>query len=327
MDSANTQRAWRYARHGPVEQVLQLRQLPCPTPGNGQVLVHVHHASINPLDWKLVEGQFRLFLKSKPPCGVGTEFAGVVAALGPGARGVRVGQRIVGRLIPNRQPPCALAEQVVVPADQVVPLPDGVDTALACTLPVAGVSALQMCRLARVQRGTRVLVHGAAGGVGHASVSWALRLGAQVTATGSGDSQAFLSTLGAPHRVDYTRAPPALWGGPFDAVIDCVARLGAADLAALMPQGGHAVATLPRFPGVAFDPLLNPLRAIKRHTLMLETTGDDVTTLLRGIEQGTFVPRVTQHYPMADALQALLASRGGHVRGKLVIDVQAPPAT
>jgi NADPH:quinone reductase-like Zn-dependent oxidoreductase len=327
MDSANTHRAWRYARHGPVDQVLQLQRLPAPAPGANDVLVHVRHASINPLDWKLVEGQFRLMLKSKPPCGVGTEFAGVVAALGSGVGGVRVGQRIVGRLIPNRQPPCALAEQVVLPADQVVPLPDGVDTALACTLPVAGVSALQMCRMARVQRGTRVLVHGAAGGVGHASVLWALQLGAQVTATGSGDSQAFLSTLGALHRFDYTQAPPTQWGGPFDAVIDCVARLGAGDLAALMPQGGHAVATLPRFPGVAFDPLLNPLRAIKRHTLMLKTSGDDVATLLRGAEQGTFAPRVTQRYAMTDALQALLASRGGHVRGKLVIDVQVPSAT
>ena len=94
-----------------------------------------------------------------------------------------------------------------------------------------------------------------------------------------------------------------------------------------MPQGGHTVATLPRFPGVAFDPLLNPLRAIKRHTLMLKTTSDDVATLLRGIQRGTFVPRVTQRYVMTDALQALQASRGGHVRGKLVIDVQMPAAT
>jgi len=323
MDSVNTHRAWRYSSYGAIDRVLQLQQLPNPTPGAGQALVRVHHVSINPLDWKMVEGQFRLFLKSKPPCGVGTEFTGEVMALGPGASGAQVGQRVVARSIPNRQPSGALAELVLLPASQMVPLPAGMDSALASTLPVAGVSALQMCRMVQVQRGTRLLVHGAAGGVGHACVLWALQLGASVAATGRGDSQAFLSTLGALHRVDYTQAPPAQWGGPFDAVIDCVAKLGAADLAALMPGGGHAVATLPRVPGVALDPLLNPLRAIKRHTLMLQTTGDDVATLLRALERGAFVPRVTQRFAMADAVQALLASRSGHVRGKLVIDVAA----
>jgi NADPH:quinone reductase-like Zn-dependent oxidoreductase len=323
MDDTNTYLAWRYTRFGPVDQVLKLERLARQEPAAGAALVQVHHASINPLDWKLVEGQFRLFMKSKPPSGVGTEFAGVVAALGPGTTGLQVGQRVVGRSIPARQRLSALAEQVVSPVDQLVPLPDTVDSALACTLPVAGVSALQMCRMAHVQRGTRVLVHGAAGGVGHACVLWALQLGAEVSATGSADSQPFLRSLRAQHLIDYRQGTASSWGGPFDAVLDCVARLGRHDLAALLPRGGHAVATLPRVPGVAFDPLLNPLRAIQRHTLMVKSSRADIATLLRALEQGTFVPRVTQRVALADAVQALCASRGGHARGKLVVEVHA----
>jgi NADPH:quinone reductase-like Zn-dependent oxidoreductase len=319
-----THRAWRYDAYGPLEQVLRLQELPAPVPRAGEVLVRVHHASINPLDWKLVQGQFRLFLKSKPPCGVATELAGDVLALGAGVTQLQPGQCVLGRLIPNRQPPGALAEQVVLPAAQVLAVPDGVDLALACTLPVAGVSALQLCRLTDVRRGTRLLVHGAAGGVGHASVLWARHLGARVTATGSADSQTFLHLLGADHVVDYRATPPAQWGGPFDAVIDCVATLDSAALAALLPQGGHAAATLPRVPGVAFDALLNPVRRVKRHTLMLDSASDDIALLLRALQLGRFTPVVTQRYALAEAPQALLASRGGHARGKLVVDVLSP---
>lgn len=319
----NTHRAWRYAAYGPIEQVLQLQSLPRPEPAAGEVLVQVRHVSINPLDWKLVEGHYRWFLKSKPPCGVGTEFSGVVAATGAGVSGLAPGQAVLAGLRPNREPPGALAEFVTMPQAHVVPLPPDVDPLTACTLPVAGVSALQMCRMAQVQRGTRVLVHGAAGGVGHACVLWALQLGAVVHATGGPASQSFLSALGVQRAFDYTRDAPAAWGGPFDAVLDCVARLGARELALLMPAGGHAVATLPRVPGVAFDPLLNPLRARKRHTLMLDVRRDDLELLLTQLAAGRFVPRVTQRHAMADAVQALLDSRSGHARGKLVVDVSA----
>jgi NADPH:quinone reductase-like Zn-dependent oxidoreductase len=201
-----------------------------------------------------------------------------------------------------------------------VPVPDNVPLDQAAALPVAGLSALRMCRVARIERGRRVLVHGAAGGVGHLAVQIARNLGAQVTATGSAASQTLLRWL-RPSLVVDRAAPIATWGGPFDAVLDCATTLSPADLKALLASDGHYVATTPRFPQVVVDTVLNLVRRGKRSVLMLKVERTDLESLMQQVAAGHLRVAVERAYPLKDAAQALAHSRSGQVRGKVVVAI------
>lgn len=313
-------RALRYSAFGPAAQVLRSEELPEPQPGAHEVVVRARFAGINPLDWKLVEGQFKLLAKSRPPCGVGAEFAGEVLRVGTQVRAVRPGDRVVAWLNPFAEPPRALAEQVCVAEKQCVRIPDEVSFDVAAVTPVAGLSALQLCNQVHARAGQRVLVHGAAGGVGSLVVPMLRERGATVVATGSAASQAFLRTLGADAQVDYA-APATSWPGPFDAIIDCASKLDRAVVPMLMPAGGDVAVTLPSFPSVIFDPLLNPLRRIRWHTLRLEPNASELAQVLAQIAAGKLTMRLTRTYPFNAAVEALAESRGGHVRGKIAVAI------
>ena len=313
-------RALRYSAFGPAAQVLRTEELPEPQPGAHEVVVRARFAGINPLDWKLIEGQFKLLAKSRPPCGVGAEFAGEVLRVGARVSAVRPGDRVVAWLNPFAEPPRALAEQVCVAEKQCVRIPDGVSIDVAAVTPVAGLSALQLCNQVQARAGQRVLVHGAAGGVGSLIVPMLRARGATVVATGSAASQAFLRTLGADAQVDYA-APATSWPGPFDAIIDCASKLDRAIVPVLMPAGGDIAVTLPSFPSVIFDPLLNPLRRIRWHTLRLEPNAAELAHVLAQVAKGNLTVRVTRTYPFDLAVEALDESRSGHTRGKIAVAI------
>jgi NADPH:quinone reductase-like Zn-dependent oxidoreductase len=313
-------RALRYSAFGPIAQVLRSEEMPEPQPGADEVVVRARFVGVNPLDWKLVEGQFRLFAKSRPPCGVGAEFAGEVLRVGAQVSAVRTGDRVVAWLNPFAEPPRALAEQVCVPVKQCVRIPEGVTFDVAAVTPVVGLSALKLCNQVHARAGQRVLVHGAAGGVGSLVVPMLRERGVTVVATGSAESQAFIRTLGADAQVDYA-TPATSWLGPFDAIIDCASKLDRAIVPMLMPAGGDIAVTLPAFPSVIFDPLLNPLRRIRVHTLRLEPNAAELMQVLAQVAAGQLTVRLTRTYPFDAAIEALAESRGGHTRGKIAVAI------
>ena len=313
-------RALRYDAFGPVGSVVRLVEAAQPRPGRGQVLVRVQFAAINPLDCKLVEGEFKRLFKSKPPSGIGTEFSGMIEALGPGVVMPKIGTPVVGFVDPTARPPGALQQFVAIDAKDVLAV-DVADLDTACTLPVAGVAALQMCRLAEVKGGDRVLVHGAAGGVGSFAVQVVRILGARAVATGSRHSQPVLESLGPEAVVNYATQRVSAWGGPFTAVLDCASTLGDADIAELLPNGGRYVRTLPAFPSVVLDPLLNATRPVKRFTLRLKPNTDDVRTLLNWMRRGLLKPLVSERVALAGAIAALERLQAGRAHGKLVVGV------
>jgi NADPH:quinone reductase-like Zn-dependent oxidoreductase len=306
--------------YGPVESSLQVAELPVPTPGNEDVRVRVRFAGINPLDWKLVEGGSRWMSKARPPCGVGFDLAGEVHEAGGGAGRFARGARVAGFIPTSRRPPGAIAQYAIVPGGTLVKVPDAVPLDQAAVLPIAGLSALQMCRLACIQRGRRVLVHGASGGVGHLAVQIARNLGAEVTASGSASSQTLLRWL-RPALVVDRAAPLTTWGGPFDAILDCASSLAPSDVKTLLGSHGHYVSTLPRFPQVVFDSLLNLVRAGKRRVLMLKPGDTDLEQLMAQLAAGHLRVVVERAFPLVEAAQALALSRAGHVRGKLVVAI------
>jgi NADPH:quinone reductase-like Zn-dependent oxidoreductase len=307
--------------YGPVETSVGVQEVRLPRPAGQDVCVRVRYAGINPLDWKLVEGHFKWMSKARPPCGVGFDLAGEVHDTGRGAAGFAQGTRVAGLIPAFKRPPGSIAQYALVPARLLVEVPQRVPLDQAAALPVAGLSALQMCRMAMIGPGMRVLVHGASGGVGHLALQIARSLGGAVTATGSAASHPLLQSLG-PDRVVDREVPVATWGGPFDAVLDCATTLAPSDLKTLLAPDGCYVATTPRFPRVLVDTVLNFVGRGKRRVLMLKLDGDDLEALMEQVAAGSLRVVVERAFALDDAAQALVQSRAGHVRGKLVVSIE-----
>jgi len=313
-------RACRYHAARPTTRPA-VEDVPVPSPGPGELLIRVRSASLNPVDWKIATGSFRLLVRGGLPRTMGSDFAGEVAAIGPGVAGWSVGEPVMGFIDPFQRAQGTFAEFVPVPARFVSRRPASIDERLGAALPCVGVTAVTLCELAQVGRDSHVLVNGASGGVGHLAVQVARARGARVTAVASAGRREFVTTLGAEAFIDYRATPPGQWPGGFDAVLDCVPSLPRSTHAHLLRRDGHYASTLPGAATYTIDPFLNLLGRLVRRAVMLQPSETAMRELVRYLEQGRLRCEIAGDYALEDTNQAIEASRGGHVAGKLVIRV------
>jgi len=313
-------RAYRY--HGVGGASLpRVEDVPAPEPAAGEVLVRVRCASLNPVDWKIAGGKFRLLVKGGLPRTMGSDFCGEIAALGPGVEGWSPGERVMGFVDPFRRPSGTFADFVAVPVEYAVRCPSSVDDVTGAALPCVGATAVTLCDLAHVGRGSSVLVNGASGGVGHLAVQVAKARGALVAATASAGRQEFVSALGADEFIDYRARPLSDWPMAFDAVLDCVPNLPRACHRQLLKRGGRYASTLPNGWTYTLDPLLNRMGRLQRHAVMLEPNERAFAELLAHAGAGKLRCAIAGEFPLEDADRAIELSRAGHVAGKIVIRV------
>jgi NADPH:quinone reductase-like Zn-dependent oxidoreductase len=313
-------RAFRYHRTGPDARAA-LEDVPPPPLAAGELLVRVRYAGLNPVDWKIAAGHFRLLVRGGLPRVMGSDFAGEVAAVGPGVDGWQAGDPVMGFIDPFKRAHGTFAELVPVPARFVARRPAHIDARLGAALPCVGVTAVALCNLARVGPGSRVLVNGAAGGVGHFAVQVARARGASVTAVASAARREFVAALGAGEFIDYRQSPPERWPGGFDAVLDCVPNLPRRSHRRLLQRGGHYASTLPNGATYTIDPLANRLGAIRRHAVMLRPDPAAMGELARWLLEGKLRCEFAGEFPIEETGRAIALSRAGHVAGKLVIRV------
>lgn len=313
-------RAFRYQATGAAARPT-LEEISAPPLHAGELLVRVTCASLNPVDWKIAAGSFRLLVKGGVPRTMGSDFAGELAAIGPGVEGWREGEPVMGFIDPFARVHGTFADFVPVPAAFVVRRPAGMDDRTGAALPCVGVTSVALCNLAQVSRGTRVLVNGASGGVGHLAVQVAKARGAQVTAVASATRREFVTALGADGFVDYRERPVEAWPGGFDAVLDCVPNLPRGSHARLLRRGGHYASTLPTAYTYTLDPLLNQLGTLRRHAVMLRPDAAAFDELAGYVREGRLRCEIAGEYPLAETDRAIAASRAGHVAGKLLIRV------
>jgi NADPH:quinone reductase-like Zn-dependent oxidoreductase len=189
-----------YRYGGP--EVLTYEDAPCPHPDAGEVLVRVHAAGINPVDWKIREGHLKEMLAHNFPLILGWDVSGVVTAVGPGTTRLKVGDEVYSR--PDVLRDGAYAEFIVMKESEVALKPKSIDHLRAAALPLAGLTVWQsLFDAAGLVAGQSVLIHAAAGGVGHLAVQLAKWKGAHVSATASSRNHDFVRSLGADYVVDY----------------------------------------------------------------------------------------------------------------------------
>ena len=313
-------RAFRYHARGGSSPA-GIEEVPVPQPAPGEVLVRVHAASVNPVDWKIADGRFRLLVRGGLPRTMGSDFAGEVTACGPGVSGWSVGDPVLGFIDPFRRPAGTFADYVAVPVAFLHRRPPRVESVAAAALPAAGVTAVALCDLTRVSRGASVLVNGAAGGVGHLAVQVAKARGALVAATASAGRRELLTGLGADVFIDYRSEPLERWPMAFDAVLDCVPNLPHGRHRRLLKPGGCYASTLPGPWTFTLDPLLNRLGPVERRAVMLQPHARAMDEVLGYLADGRLRCVIAGEFPLEQAAQAIEQSRTGRVAGKLVVRI------
>ncbi|MCP3012506.1 NAD(P)-dependent alcohol dehydrogenase [Nocardiopsis dassonvillei] len=317
-------RAVRYDRFGPPE-VLRVDEVPTPSPGEGEVLVEVHAASVDAAELAFRSGRMRGVTRARFPRGVGVDFTGRVASVGAGVRSWRAGDAVWG-LMPHFVFG-SVADHVVVPERRLASAPGNLGLLEAAALPGAGTTALTaLTDKARLAPGERLLVRGATGGVGNVAVQLGKALGAEVTALAGARNLDWIRGLGADEALDYrTTRPQDL--GRFDVIVDLVGTDLGAYQARLRRRG--------RMVALAFDPdrvlrslLGTGLRAAVRpgRTKLFSNnpSAERIAELTRAAEEGRIRPVVDTVFPMAGIAEAHRRLEAGGVRGKYVIDVRRP---
>src|SRR6266487_589209 len=215
--SEDTMRTVHFYAYGGPEQLV-MEHVPRPEPEAGEVLVHVYAAGVNPIDWKIRKGFFKDVRPVPLPFTPGSELAGTVEALGPGVTAFEIGQAVYGRGAKG-----AYADYAVVPTDSLAHKPHNISFDQAASVPVGARTAwIALFSLADLQPGQRILVHGAAGGVGNYAVQLARWKGAHVIGTASFNNLEFVRSLGAETVIDYNATPFEEVAHDLDVVVDTV---------------------------------------------------------------------------------------------------------
>lgn len=308
-------RAAFFRRFGPAD-VLEVGELPVPTPGRGEVLVRVRASSVNPKDTFVRKGRFALLSGRRFPMGVGFDFAGEVA----GTRGgpFREGDRVFGMFDGFRAAACA--EYVVAPQGFMARAPAGLSFEEAAVMPLVGLTALQALRdLARLSPGQSLCIHGAAGGVGTAAIQLARIFGARVTATASEGNLAFCRALGAEVGLDYTRTQPTS-GGPYDAFFDVFGNQGFAQVRPALAARGVYISTVLKA-RVFWDVARTWPLDRRARLVLVRPRSTDLDTLRGWLEEGRLRPVIDRTLPLEQIREAHALQESKHVRGKVAIRI------
>ena len=311
-------RAIAFSTYGSAA-VLTVQERPLPVPGPGQVRVRVAATSVNPADWRLRSGQFRRFLRIALPFVPGCDVAGVVDALGPGVGGTAG----IGDAVVALQPTTvagAYAEHVLVDAATLAAAPAGLPLGEAAALPLCGLTALQALARAGLVPGDRLLVHGAAGGVGTLAVQIGQLLGAEVTAVCSASARQLVAGLGAGRVLDRERDDLAATG-PYDVVFDAVDALPFRRARRLLRPGGSAVSVNPFAEKLAPDWLAFTRGGRRLRSVLVRPDAAGLATLAGWAAEGRLRPVVERSCPLEQAVQAHERSETGRVHGKLLLVV------
>jgi NADPH:quinone reductase-like Zn-dependent oxidoreductase len=306
------------AHGGP--DVLELQEAPRPEPAPTEVLVRVAVAGVNPVDWKVREEPWLPDLMGEPPLILGWDVAGTVEAVGYGVTRFAAGDPVFGMPWFPRLAR-AYAEYVTAPSRQLARTPGVLDQEAAGGLPLAGLTAWQaLVDTAGVREGHRVLVHAAAGGVGHLAVQIAKARGAEVIGTARADKHDFLRDLGVDEPIDYTAHPFEEAVSEVDVVLDLV---GGDDHALRSLQTLREDGLLIAIPaGVSDEVAAAAERQSKRATgILVEPDAAGLESLAALAEEGRLRVVIERSFPLAQAAEAHRRLQHGRASGKVVLTV------
>lgn len=294
-------------------EVLAYEEVPRPIPNDDDVLIKVMAAGVNPVDWKIRQGYMKDMFTL--PLILGWDAAGVIEEKGKNVTGHEVGDKVYTR--PEILRNGAYGEYIAVKASEIALKPESLDFIQAAAVPLAGLTAWQsIFDLARLQAGQKILIHAAAGGVGHYAVQFAAWAGAHVIGTASQHNHEFLKSLGAHETIDYNTSAFEDAVHDVDLVLDTIGGEVWQRSWQVLKKGGIMVSTL-RGPEAGGIDALNKLCA----HVFVQPDAAQLGEIAALIDNGHVRPEISQVFPLHEVNKAHIASQGGHTRGKIVLDL------
>jgi NADPH:quinone reductase-like Zn-dependent oxidoreductase len=279
-----------------------------PKISKNEVLVKIHDAGINPIDWKIREG----FMKSATPhfpLTLGQDFSGEIIDVGGKVSGFKKGDRVFGFAHGS------YAEYATATPERIALIPKSLDYDIAATIPTAGLTAWQLLiNEAHVKADQNVLIHGAAGGVGSFACQIALLRKANVIATASADDIAYLQKLGVKKVIDYKTKRFEEFAKDIDIVIDLVGGDTLLRSYQLMKKRGIALSTVGSYKdsdGAKFG--------VHGMNFMMTPNSKDLTQLANFVANKSLIPRVSEIFPLAEVKKAQDLNQKGHSHGKVLL--------
>jgi len=311
-----TARAVRVHAFGGYDQ-LRYEEMEVMPPGEGEVLLRVSAAGVNPVDGEVVRGHMNNFIPARMPFVPGWELSGTLVQRGYGARRFAVNDCVYGYI---RRPVIehgAYAEYVIVPEHYLAAAPERLSLEASAGIPLAGLTAYQSIPdAARLEEDETVLIVGASGGVGGFGVQIAKACGANVIAVASQANSAYVLGLGADDFVGYDKgsleAALAPFAGKADVIFDCTGGVTAEKSRPVLRDGGRVVSIATRTPPPGFEGTNYQYHSVEPNCVQLRK-------LAAFVDEGRLTVHIHARTPMSQAARALEQSETGHTRGKVVL--------
>ncbi len=296
-------------------EVLRYEEVPRPKAGRGEILIHVMAAGVNPVDWKVREGYLKQRAHHTLPLVPGWDFSGVVDSVGEETVRFKEGDEVFGRGDLFRDG--AYAEYLVMNEKEIEYKPKSVDHIHAAAIPLAALTAWQsLFDAANLQSGQSVLIHAAAGGVGHLAVQIAKWAGARVIGTASKNNQEFIKDLGVDEAIDYqaTRFEDVVHN--VDIVFDTIGGDTQKRSWKTLAKGGIIVSIVSPPSKEEADSY-----GVRQAYVFVENNVTQLAEIAELVDSGLLVPVVENVLPLSEAYHAQESSKAGHTRGKIVLKI------
>lgn len=290
---------------------LKLEDVPRMSIADHQLLVRIHDAGVNPIDWKIRQGYMKQAMPARFPMTIGQDFAGEVVDVGSAVTQFAVGDRVFGFAQGT------YAEYAAAPASTVAAIPNSMDFTTAAALPTAGSTALHIIRdVIAAKTGITILIHGAAGGVGSYASQIAVNVGARVIGTATGADIEYLKSLGIEQIVDYKRERFEDTVSGVDAVVDLVGGETLSRSYSVVKKGGVLATTVQ-----PINELAAKRAGIRAVQVIMRRNAADLAELARLVEKGAIKPRLGETMSLTRAREAQELSENGKTRGKVILKV------
>ncbi|MGC1321751.1 MAG: NADP-dependent oxidoreductase [Candidatus Udaeobacter sp.] len=315
---SQTMKAIRIHNYGGPE-VLQYEDAPRPKPQAGEVLIRVHAAGVNPIDWKVREGHMKDFWPHEFPLILGWDVSGTVEAVGPGpAAAGRFNKGDEVYSVPDVSRDGAYAEYVVVRESELALKPKSLHHVHAAAAPLAALTAWQaLFDAGQLVSGQRILIHGGSGGVGHVAVQLAKWKGAHVFATASAKNQELLRELGVDEPIDYTKQKFEDVARDVDLVLDLIGGETQERSWSVLKNGG-VLLSLVQPPSVEKAKALG----VRAAFVAGHPSGAQLAEIAKLIDSGELKLTIDRILPLSEVRRAHELSQSGHTRGKIVLRVK-----
>ncbi|MGJ8663896.1 MAG: NAD(P)-dependent alcohol dehydrogenase [Marinicella sp.] len=297
--------------------VLKIEQMAVPTLQENEVLIEVRAASVNPVDWKIRSGTLKIKTGFKPPLILGSDFSGVISAIGSQVNEYQIGDEVWGKFDSFKGG--SYAQWVIATMQNIGLKPDNLDFYQAAAMPNVALTAYQaLVKVGGLKQAQHVMVNGASGGVGLMAVQIAKAMGCYVTAVCSSKNAARVKSLGADVVLDYKNDHILANKNSYDVFFDCVSNQSFLTVRTTLKSGGTHIKTTPDLI-TAIGTLFRVLKVCRPAHIMVKPNQDDLIQLKQWVENDQLKPIVEQVYPMSAVAQAHQFSETGRVVGKLVL--------